>query len=846
MPEKFDLLEGVVWECRQTAPGEAVSPKEAEALGPSGWWRARVPGTAASALADRGGDPGSVDFDGSDWWYRCSFEAPVERSPRVLEMGGMATIADIWLNGRHILHTDNMFRTYAVEPELEETNELWIRFGSVGTALSERRKRPRWKTYLIAHQNLRFVRTSLLGRLPGWAVTPPPVGPWRPVRLPPADEPRLTRRRVVAKCVGPDAGSVEVDLEVAGLRAGSEAVLVVGAARAAMHVEGRTGALRLRGTQSLSSVERWWPHTHGPQALYEVGVEVDGHRVGLGKVGFRTVQVDRSDDGFTLVVNDEPIFCRGAVWMPVDPVGLAPARAAVWRTLELARDANLNLIRVPGTGVYQDDSFWDACDELGLLVWQEAMLAFYDPPEDPEFEAELEAELEEQFGSISGRPSVAVVCGSQETEEQAAMHSLPRSKWEYPVLEETIPGVAARLLPGVPYVTSNPTGGMAPYEMDAGVSHYFGIGGYLRPVSDARRARVRFATECLAFACPPERRTVDDECGGAVKAGHDPGWKLAVHHDAGRSWDLEDMQAHYMHQLFRVDPFEIRYRDPERALDLARGTVVSLFESVLSEWRRNGSVCQGAVVLALRDLRAGPGWGVIDSLGKPKAPWFVLKRLMAPVALLVTDEGLNGLHVHLVNDGSRVVEGTVTVELFVRGELMVESANARVSVPARAGLTLGVMGMFDGFRDLTGAYAFGPPAYDVVSIRLEDDEGVRLAEGLHLPDGCRRTLESDVGLQASASGSDGEWVVDVTAGRFAQWVVVDVPGYLPEDSWFHLTPGDHKRVALRPDPDPVPGIAKDAPVKKPVVGEVRAFNSVKSARFSISSGSPVRSDPGVV
>ena len=227
------------------------------------------------------------------------------------------------------------------------------------------------------------------------------------------------------------------------------------------------------------------------------------------------------------------MFCRGAVWMPVDPVSLAPPADEVRATLELAKAANLNLIRLPGTGVYQDEFFWDACDELGILVWQECMLAFSDPPDEPAFVSELESELDEQFELISGRPSLALICGSQEIEEQAAMNSVPRARWDFPVLERNIPDLVDQLLPGVPYVTSNPTGGTVPYQMDSGVSQYFGIGGYLRPVEDARRARVRFAAECLAFATPPERRTVDEECGGAYRAGHDPSWKLAVHHDAG-------------------------------------------------------------------------------------------------------------------------------------------------------------------------------------------------------------------------------------------------------------------------------------------------------------------------
>jgi beta-mannosidase len=822
---EVDLLSGATWECRSTPEGLASEPKDVAALDPAGWRRALVPGTAAASERAAGIDPYLADYDKCDWWFSCRFAAPRATStgtPYVLQLGGLATIADVWMNGGHILHAENMFRSYELEIDrLEEENELMIRFASLDAALRKKRPRPRWKSYLVSHQNLRFVRTTLMGRMPGWAETPAPVGPYKPVGLFRTDSARIVGRRMDTSCDG-DQGSVRVDLRLRGAQRLSGASLVIGDHRAVMEVSEVDGDVVVRGALRLGAVRRWWPHTHGDQPLYEVDLEIDGRRLRVGRVGFRTVELDRSDDGFTLSVNGVPVFCRGAVWMPTDPVSMSSDQLEVRRMLELAKAGNLNLIRVPGTGVYQDEVFWDTCDELGLLVWHECMLAFYDPPDEPGFVSELTAELGQQFDLVSGRPSLALVCGSQETEEQAAMNSLPRAKWGFPVLDCVIPDLVAGALPGVPYVTSNPTGGAVPYQMDSGVCQYFGIGGYLRPLDDARRARVRFAAECLAFATPPERRTIDEACGGAYKAGHDPRWKQAVHHDAGRSWDLEDMQGYYTRKLFGVDPFEVRYGDPERALDLARATVVTVFETVMSEWRRTGSTCSGATVLALRDLRAGGGWGVVDILGRAKAPWFALRRMLSPVGMLVTDEGLNGLHLHLVNDRPDPVRGVVRVELFVRGELLVESVVERVEVDGRSGESIQVAQLFDGFRDLTDAYSFGPPAHDVVSLSFVGDEGETFARAIHLPAGIARALEPDVGLEAGAKVVGGAWTLSVTTRRFAQWVVVDVPGFRPDDSWFHLAPGETRSIVLHPEGQP----------GAPPAGEVRALNSLTSARFS--------------
>jgi beta-mannosidase len=821
MQNIVDLLEGANWECRRGPPGELTGPSDLTVV-EHGWFAAEVPGTVASAQRSAGEDPDAVDYDAFDWWFRCRFRGAPDAVGSVLRLEGLATIADIWLNDRHLAHTENMFRVFELGAEVfDGENELLIRFASLKVANAQKRPRPRWKSYLIAHQNLRFVRTTLLGRLPGWAETPAPVGPYRAVRLLSPTGPRVVSARVRTTCVG-DGGEVEVEVCLRGVTADAPFEFVVGEARTpAARVREADGEVVVAGRLDLPAVERWWPHTHGAQPLYDLDLEVAGERLRIRRIGFRTVEVDRTDGGFRLIVNGVPIFARGAVWMPVDPVSMRTEVDRQRSMLELAKSANLNIVRPPGTGVYQEDSFWDDCDELGIMVWYECMLAFYDPPSDPGFQAELEAELTQQFEIVSGRPALALVCGSQETEEQAAMNSPSLANIRSALLDETIPKLVEDLLPGVGYVTSNPTGGAVPYQMDSGVSQYFGIGGYLRPIEDARRSNVRFAAECLAFATPPERRTVDEECGGSFRAGHDPTWKRSVHHDAGRSWDLEDMQGYYVRKLFGLDPFELRYGDPDRSLDISRATVATLYERVLSEWRRSGSSCAGAIVLALGDLRLGAGWGVIDALGRPKAPWFALKRVLSPVGLVLTDEGLNGLHAHLLNDRSEELSGILRVELFVRGEMMVESAEQPVVIPGRSATLVEVAGMFDGFRDLTAAYGFGPPANDLVRVVLLDSTGVELASVVHLPGGGLRQIEPDLGLEAELRSDARRWVLEISTRRFAQWVVIETPGYLPGDSWFHLAPGAPKSVVLEPETGS----------EGPPTGEVRALNSSRSVRL---------------
>ncbi|HML01222.1 MAG TPA: hypothetical protein VK428_13620, partial [Acidimicrobiales bacterium] len=260
--------------------------------------------------------------------------------------------------------------------------------------------------------------------------------------------------------------------------------------------------------------------------------------------------------------------------------------------------------------------------------------------------------------------------------------------------------------------------------------------------------------------------------------------------------------------------------------------VAYLMTSVLTEWRGAGSTCAGGLVLALRDLRLGPGWGVLDALGRPKAPYHALKPVLAPVAVLLTDEGLNGLRIHLVNDTSAAVDGVVRLRLYVRGELCVEEGRHRVSVPPRRGIEIEASDLFDGFRDITAAYGFGPAAWDVVEAALVDDGGTSLSEAFYLPGGPARPVEPDVGLEAAArQGAGGTWEVSVGTRRFAQWVRLEVPGFRPADSWFHLAPGGRRVVPLHPA-----GAAGGTTPAGPTTpaGVVRAHNSATPARLQVT------------
>jgi beta-mannosidase len=245
-----------------------------------------------------------------------------------------------------------------------------------------------------------------------------------------------------------------------------------------------------------------------------------------------------------------------------------------------------------------------------------------------------------------------------------------------------------------------------------------------------------------------------------------------------------------------VDPEAIRRTDPARYLDLGRATVAQLVTNVLAEWRRSGSGCDGALIFTWRDLWPGAGWGILDEGGRPKAPWYAARRVLQPVALLATDEGLNGLDLHVVNDTASPLTATLVVELFPPGRPNGERADCLVEVAPRDAIVIRADSLFDGFRDITYAYRFGPPAHDAVVATLTSADG-ELGTVVYLPQGEARPVVADLGLTAVAyEDGDGRWSLRIHTDALAQWVAIHVPGFRPNDSWFHLPAGSTREIAL--------------------------------------------------
>jgi beta-mannosidase len=690
-----------------------------------------------------------------------------------------------------------------------------------------RRPRARWRTRLVAEGNLRFFRTMLLGWAPGIAPDPATVGPWRGVSL-------VRRRRLAVEELALRPRISDGDGQLAAhvrLRAvGSEPITAVdielsgpsGTFTAPLLLEAAEDGVRANGELAAPAVARWWPHTHGEPVLHRARLLVrcgeEALAIDAGPVGFRELAFgvapghDVEQEGLDLHLNGVRVFARGAVWTPVDAVGLTPSQAELRAALEQARDAGMNMLRLPGTGAYETDAFHDLCDELGILVWQDFMFANLDYPlADDAFRDTVEREVRQELDRVGGRPSLVVLCGNSEIEQQVAMLGLDPALGRGELFGELLPELVRESGVDAVYLPSAPCGGDLPFRPNRGVANYYGVGGYRRPLEDVRRAGVRFAAECLAFSNVPDEAAIEEllpEAAGRL-AVHDPRWKAGVPRDAGSGWDFEDVRDHYLALLFQVDPGELRRTDHERYLELSRAVTGEVMSEVFGEWRRAASSCGGGLVLWLRDRAPGAGWGVVDHCGRPKVVYHHLRRALAPVACWMTDEGLGGIATHVANDRPDALTCRLRIALYRDLKVRVQEATEIVELAPHSVGEWNVETLLGHFVDVSWAYRFGPAQQDLVVASLEHDpadtseSGAELiSQSLRFPAGRPLTRESGerLGVEASVEAfADGSLRLRLHARCFAYGVRVHTPGFTPTDDAFSLEPGVERTLRLRPD-----------------------------------------------
>ncbi|MGY1581377.1 glycoside hydrolase family 2 protein [Streptomyces sp. MN13] len=615
-----------------------------------------------------------------EWTYERTIDAEnadnaaddADRSPHEqidLVFDGLDTVAEIRLDGRLLGRVRNMHRSHRFDVT-GLTGRLTVRFGSAYAEAEAVRGRlgERPGAYAEPYQYLRKMACSF-----GWDWGPTLVtaGIWRPVRLEHWSTARIARVRPLVS-VEDGTGVVELRLDVERTRveAGLTVEARVGEVVARSELDGSRGVVRLR----VPGPELWWPRGYGTQPLYDVEVTLlhgaDRLDVWRRRIGFRTVELDTSADahgsGFTLVVNGERLFARGVNWIPDDVFPSRITRDRYRTRLTQAADAGVDLVRVWGGGIYESEDFYDACDELGLLVWQDFPFACAAYPEEQPLRGEVEAEARENVVRLMPHPSLVLWNGNNENlwgfRDWDWERRLAGDSWGEGYYLGLLPRIVAELDPTRPYTAGSPWSGSwrhHPNDPAHGTHHSWEVWNR-EDYAGYRLSVPRFVAE-FGWQAPPAYATLRRALPGEELAAGSPGMLAHQKADDGDGKLRRGLERH----------FGFPEGDFDRWHYLTQVNQARAIAAGIEHWRSHWPVCAGTVVWQLNDCWPVTSWAAIDGDGREKPLYHELRRLYADRLLTVREERAGGLAVAVVNQSGETWPGTLTLRrMSVEGDVL--------------------------------------------------------------------------------------------------------------------------------------------------------------------------------
>ncbi|GGV24349.1 beta-mannosidase [Streptomyces longisporoflavus] len=624
-----------------------------------------------------------------------------ERTDLVFD--GLDTAARISLDGQELGSTRNMHRSYRFDVT-GRSGELRVEFASAYDEAASVRastgERPN-----VYPEPFQYIRKMACSFGWDWGPTVVTAGMWRPVRVEHWSTARIARVRPLVT-VHDGTGRVELRVDLERTAQGADRPLVARATVAGVetlaHVRGDAVTLVL----DVPDVQLWWPRGYGEQPLYDVGLTLHTDDAPAGRtapapgsaldtwqrrVGFRTLELDQSPDehgtGFTFVVNGERVFVRGVNWIPDDvlPSRITPER---YRTrLTQAADANIDLVRIWGGGIYEDDAFYDICDELGLMVWQDFLFACSAYPEEQPLRGEVEAEARENVVRLMPHPSLVVWNGNNENlwgfRDWEWEDTLAGDSWGEGYYLGLLPRVVAELDPTRPYTAGSPWSGSwdhHPNDPDHGTYHSWEV--WNRQDYTEYRADVpRFVSE-FGWQAPPAMATLRDALPGEDLAPDSPGM---LHHQKAEDGNGKLNRGVERH-------FALPRGDFDRWHYLTQVVQARAVATGIEHWRANWPRCAGTIVWQLNDCWPVSSWSAVDGEGRLKPLHHELRRVYADRLLTLQPgtDGTDGTELVLANQGAEAWEASVTLRLMHADGTLAARLSLELTAPPREVLRLAV------------------------------------------------------------------------------------------------------------------------------------------------------------
>lgn len=658
---------------------------------------AQVPGTVFEALLENntivnpfyGKNEHEVKWVyESDWIYEIEFNVELgflEHENIILRFNGLDTIAEVNLNGEKLGSANNMFVRYDfdVKSKLKETNnKLMVKFNSPTLEAQGDIKKHGYKlnTGYAAIPGVPYLRKAQYSFGWDWGPQLPDIGIWKPVKLIGHDGIKISsvycyskfitdketiKTKYIDKISTIDTNLVKLFIEVdvySNLKnlSNQNYNLKIKLKTPDDEVFNKEIPLSNKKETIKFDIENpilWWTHDLGTPNLYQVEVTILKDKV-LERItqhiGLRDIQLIRKPDKwgetFYFLLNGIPLFAKGANWIPVDSFIPRGKKLGLYSmNLNYAKRANMNMIRVWGGGIYEDESFYNLCDELGLLVWQDFPFACALYPYNADFIENVEREAIQNIKRLRSHPSLALWCGNNEIESLW--------KWEINrtgiaedntkrlnflinfylrIFEELLPNLINKFDPTRSYWPSSPSNGLINENLagrssnnpNSGDSHYWGVWHGNMPFSAYRKFDSRFMSE-FGYESFPSLKTIENFCPVDQFDFNSPSMENHQKNSAGNQKIMD-----YMDKRFTI-PQEF-----EHQIILSQITQAEAIEYGVEHWRRNRNEfhCMGSLYWQLNDCWPVASWSSLDYFGRWKALHYFAKRFYNPIFANVKED----------------------------------------------------------------------------------------------------------------------------------------------------------------------------------------------------------------
>lgn len=472
-----------------------------------------------------------------------------------------------------------------------------------------------------------------------WAPDLPTVGVWQPVRI---ERHRAARvESVNFSTLSIDNGVAQVSVDVSVSEAATVEVELIDPAGNRVATGHSSGAL------TVPDAQLWWTADLGEQPLYTLIVRTPGAPDHVRRVGIRTIAIDQSPDPdepgttfFRFVLNGVPIFAKGACWAPASSFVGAVPDDTYRDLLRRAVEANMNMIRVWGGGIYEPDLFYDECDRLGLLVWQNFMFACAPyPDDDAGFVETVRAEVREQVSRLRHHASLALWCGNNENQaiqffaDHASGTKTPLAGRA--LYDDLIPAVLVELDAHTPYWPSSPWGGPSPNSMRGGDVHNWTVWHGIPLVPDAEAVgEYETSPEGVAFTRYAEdmaRFVSEFGLQGAPDIGTLRRWMAPEDLQLGSTGFLDRIKDVADKATAMIIPVTGQPRTLEEYVDFTMLAQAEGLKFGIEHYRRRKPHCSGALIWQHNDCWPCVSWSLVDYDGVAKASWYATRRAFAPV-----------------------------------------------------------------------------------------------------------------------------------------------------------------------------------------------------------------------